>query len=209
MAVDGIRGLRGVARHRDRVRRGQRGCRQVRVDVDRMVQVVTNLLSNAIKFSPDRGDGHGGRPRRAGAQLELRVTDRGPGIAPEDMGRLFRKFQQLDGSNVRSVGGTGPRARHLPRHRGGARRAHRRGEPAGRRAPPSRCACPSPAAAGGRPERAAETARGDGPLDSRGGRRARHARAAARQLRARGLPRPRGGPGARGAWRWRGSGSPT
>jgi CheY-like chemotaxis protein len=84
----------------------ERGLPQVRVDGDRMVQVVTNLLSNAIKFSPAGSTVHV-TTRRAGAQLELRVTDRGRGIAPEDMGKLFKKFQQLDGSNVRSVGGTG------------------------------------------------------------------------------------------------------
>jgi CheY-like chemotaxis protein len=78
----------------------------VRVDFDRMVQVVTNLLSNAIKFSPERERVTVGA-RRAGAELEVWVTDHGRGIAPEDVGRLFRKFQQLDGSNVRAVGGTG------------------------------------------------------------------------------------------------------
>ncbi len=79
---------------------------QVRVDVDRMVQVLTNLLSNAIKFSPP-GSTVTVSAARAARWLELRVTDRGRGIAAEDMGRLFKKFQQLDGSNVRSVGGTG------------------------------------------------------------------------------------------------------
>ncbi len=44
---------------------------------------------------------------RMSRHLELRVTDSGRGIAAEDMGKLFKKFQQLDGSNVRSVGGTG------------------------------------------------------------------------------------------------------
>ena len=78
----------------------------VRVDFDRMVQVVTNLLSNAIKFSPERGLVTVGA-RRSGADLEIWVTDRGQGIAPEDVGRLFRKFQQLDGRTVRAVGGTG------------------------------------------------------------------------------------------------------
>jgi len=71
-----------------------------------MVQVVTNLLSNAIKFSPP-GSTVTVSVARAARQLELRVTDRGRGIAAEDMSRLFKKFQQLDGSNVRSVGGTG------------------------------------------------------------------------------------------------------
>ena len=78
----------------------------VRVDVDRMVQVVTNLLSNAIKFSPP-GSTVTVTATRAGSQLVVRVTDRGRGIAAEDLGKLFKKFQQLDGSNVRSVGGTG------------------------------------------------------------------------------------------------------
>jgi signal transduction histidine kinase len=78
----------------------------VRVDVDRMVQVVTNLLSNAIKFSPP-GSTVTVTATRAGNQLVVRVTDRGRGIAAEDLGKLFKKFQQLDGSNVRSVGGTG------------------------------------------------------------------------------------------------------
>ena len=78
----------------------------VRVDVDRMVQVVTNLLSNAIKFSPP-GSTVIVKVSREGGHLALRVTDRGRGIAAEDMGKLFKKFQQLDGSNVRSVGGTG------------------------------------------------------------------------------------------------------
>jgi PAS domain S-box-containing protein len=78
----------------------------VRVDVDRMVQVVTNLLSNAIKFSPP-GSTVTVTAARGGRQLVVRVTDRGRGIAAEDMGKLFKKFQQLDGSNVRSVGGTG------------------------------------------------------------------------------------------------------
>jgi len=82
------------------------GLPHVRVDVDRMVQVATNLLSNAIKFSPP-GSTVRLDARRAGPQMELRVSDQGRGIAPEDMDKLFKKFQQLDGSNVRSVGGTG------------------------------------------------------------------------------------------------------
>jgi signal transduction histidine kinase/signal transduction protein with GAF and PtsI domain/CheY-like chemotaxis protein len=78
----------------------------LRVDVDRMVQVVTNLLSNAIKFSPP-GSTVSVEAFRAGGRLELRVADQGRGIAPEDIGKLFKKFQQLEGSSARSVGGTG------------------------------------------------------------------------------------------------------
>src|SRR5262249_61209038 len=83
----------------------EQGLPPVRVDVDRMVQVVTNLLSNAIKFSPP-GSRVTGAAHRGNGEAEIRVTDQGRGIAPEDMGKLFKKFQQLDGSNVRSGGGT-------------------------------------------------------------------------------------------------------
>ena len=105
MAVDGIRGFaesRGIAIESQVTTE----LPTVRVDFDRMVQVVTNLLSNAIKFSPERGLVTVGA-RRSGADLEIWVTDQGQGIAPEDVGRLFRKFQQLDGRTVRAVGGTG------------------------------------------------------------------------------------------------------
>ncbi|MGH7367991.1 MAG: GAF domain-containing protein [Candidatus Rokuibacteriota bacterium] len=105
LAVDGIRGFadsRGVGLETF----VDGDVPELRVDFDRMVQVVTNLLSNAIKFSPEKAPVTVGA-RRAGAEVEIWVTDRGGGIAPEDVGRLFRKFQQLDGSNVRAVGGTG------------------------------------------------------------------------------------------------------
>jgi PAS domain S-box-containing protein len=105
MAVEGIRGFaesRGIALEPQVAP----DLPAVRVDFDRMVQVVTNLLSNAIKFSPERDRVTVGA-RRAGSDVEIWVTDQGPGIAPEDVGRLFRKFQQLDGRTVRAVGGTG------------------------------------------------------------------------------------------------------
>ncbi len=106
MAVDGIRGFaesRGIAIEAHVTTE----LPTVRVDVDRMVQVVTNLLSNAIKFSPGARPSSRWAPGGPARELEIWVTDQGQGIAPEDVGRLFRKFQQLDGRTVRAVGGTG------------------------------------------------------------------------------------------------------
>src|SRR5258705_487398 len=105
LAVDGIRGF-AESRRSSIETQLETDLPSVRVDFDRMVQVVTNLLSNAIKFSPEQERVTVGA-RRTGADLEIWVSDHGRGIAPEDVGRLFRKFQQLDGSNVRAVGGTG------------------------------------------------------------------------------------------------------
>jgi PAS domain S-box-containing protein len=78
----------------------------VRVDLDRMVQVMTNLLSNAIKFSPAGSPVEVTAAAMAGG-VEIRVIDRGRGIAASDLSRLFQKFQQLDTRTVREAGGTG------------------------------------------------------------------------------------------------------
>ena len=80
--------------------------RPVMVDQDRIVQALVNLLSNAVKFAP------GGSTVRvaalAGAQaVTVSVSDEGEGIAPENLSRLFRKFQQVDSSSSRRKGGTG------------------------------------------------------------------------------------------------------
>ncbi len=72
----------------------------------RVTQVLTNLLSNAIKFShPDSEI----RVRATAEDdgLKVDVSDDGIGIAPEDIPKLFLKFQQLDSSNTRKAGGTG------------------------------------------------------------------------------------------------------
>ncbi|MBK5206543.1 MAG: PAS domain S-box protein [Polaromonas sp.] len=79
---------------------------QVRIDSDRLTQVVTNLLSNAVKFSP---------PERAvevtvsrvGQQVRVEVADHGPGISEEFRSRIFQKFSQADASDARQKGGTG------------------------------------------------------------------------------------------------------
>jgi signal transduction histidine kinase/DNA-binding NarL/FixJ family response regulator len=79
--------------------------RSVRVETDpgRVRQIVLNLLSNAVKFTD-----HGGV--RALLALgdgwaEIRVVDTGPGIAPEDLERIFQEFEQTDTAQGR--GGTG------------------------------------------------------------------------------------------------------
>ena len=203
MAVDGIRGFaesRGIAIEAHVTTE----LPLVRVDVDRMVQVVTNLLSNAIKFSPERGRVSVGA-RRAGADLEIWVTDQGQGIAPEDVGRLFRKFQQLDGRTVRAVGGTGlglAICRGIVEEHGGRIGVDSRpGEGA-----TFTVRLPIPGTAGAAPSgERPEEADGGGAAGPGGGRRSRRARAAAGRAAARRVPGHRGGPRARGG----GAGAPA
>lgn len=72
----------------------------------RIVQVLTNLLSNAVKFS-DPGSEILVRASSDADGVRIEVADHGIGIAPEDLPKLFLKFQQLDSSNTRKAGGTG------------------------------------------------------------------------------------------------------
>jgi signal transduction histidine kinase len=78
----------------------------VTVDRDRIVQVLVNLLSNAIKFSPAGGEVHIALRLRT-THVRVTVLDSGPGIASQDLGRLFHKFSQIDASDSRARGGSG------------------------------------------------------------------------------------------------------
>ncbi len=79
----------------------------VRGDWDRLIQVLTNLLSNAIKFSPEGGRVHVNVERVVKGGLRFSVIDGGPGVPPDQLHKLFKKFQQLDSSDSRQKGGTG------------------------------------------------------------------------------------------------------
>src|SRR5439155_3964728 len=83
-------------------------------DTDRLQQVIWNLLSNAIKFTPQ-----GGRVevqlRRVGADVEVRVSDTGQGIAPGFLPHVFERFRQADASSTRTSGGLGLGCARLPR----------------------------------------------------------------------------------------------
>ena len=60
-------------------------------DGQRLQQVLTNLLHNAIKYGPPGTTIHVWVSRRRGA-LEVRVSDGGPGIPPEERAHLFERF---------------------------------------------------------------------------------------------------------------------
>lgn len=74
-------------------------------DRRRVEQILLNLLSNAVKFTETGGvvvD-----CRRDGDRVVTGVIDTGIGIGPEDIGRLFQPFHQLDNGLTRQYEGTG------------------------------------------------------------------------------------------------------
>jgi signal transduction histidine kinase/ActR/RegA family two-component response regulator len=91
------------------------GLPRVRADSMRIRQVLLNLLSNAAKFTDEGSitlsaravEAIGPYSGRMEQFVEVRVIDTGPGIAPDDMSKLFEPFSQVDASATRKVGGTG------------------------------------------------------------------------------------------------------
>ncbi|HEY0961281.1 MAG TPA: ATP-binding protein [Pseudomonadales bacterium] len=78
----------------------------VRVDSQRLQQVLSNLLSNAIKFSPEGGSVDIVVEHRA-PKVRISVCDHGRGIPEEFRNRIFQKFAQADASDTRRQSGTG------------------------------------------------------------------------------------------------------
>jgi two-component system, NarL family, sensor histidine kinase BarA len=103
----------------------------VQADPVRLRQILTNLTSNAIKFTGDGGhvrlavrgtelrvsdpddddedDGGMGAALMMASEraIEFSVHDNGIGIAPEELGKIFDAFYQVDGSSTREYGGAG------------------------------------------------------------------------------------------------------
>ena len=75
----------------------------VEADKRAMKQIVLNLVSNALKFTP-RGGSITVTTRARDDVLEIVVADTGTGIAPEDLERLGRPFEQAGDAQHRSQG---------------------------------------------------------------------------------------------------------
>lgn len=75
-------------------------------DQDRLGQVLTNLISNALKFS-DSGGAITVTTAWAGAEIVIAVRDEGMGIAPEDLERIFQRFERVQTGGSGRIVGTG------------------------------------------------------------------------------------------------------
>jgi signal transduction histidine kinase len=75
-------------------------------DADRMREAIDNLVSNAIKYSPI-----GGKIAVLVSNEQkntiIRIADEGAGLSPEDLGRLFGRFQRLSAKPTAGESSTG------------------------------------------------------------------------------------------------------
>lgn len=79
----------------------------VYIDRDMWEKVLLNLLSNAFKFTFEGGVTVTTGPSADGRSAEVRVSDTGIGVSPEELPRLFERFHRVEGARGRTFEGSG------------------------------------------------------------------------------------------------------
>ena len=78
----------------------------LRADPTRIGQVLDNLVGNALRYTAPGG--HVELDLAVdGASIAIRVRDDGPGLTPDEAGRVFERFYRADPSRSRDAGGSG------------------------------------------------------------------------------------------------------
>lgn len=70
----------------------------VTMDADKIARVLVNLLDNALRYTPENGS-LTIEARRIGAQVQVSVSDSGPGIPADQRERIFTRFAQINLDN--------------------------------------------------------------------------------------------------------------
>jgi two-component system sensor histidine kinase GlrK len=70
----------------------------VRMDDERIAQVLENLLSNGLKYTPKGGKVtiHASLHRNKKPFIQVSVADNGPGISEENLEKIFERFERID-----------------------------------------------------------------------------------------------------------------
>jgi len=79
----------------------------IEADKQRVKQILFNLLNNAIKFSKTEGGIVKVISKKEGNTAMISICDTGIGLREEDLGKLFKEFEQISPEITRKYGGTG------------------------------------------------------------------------------------------------------
>jgi signal transduction histidine kinase len=82
------------------------GLPPVEVEPGRIRQILVNLVTNAHEYSPERASVEVSA-RRTGNDVEITVSDNGPGIPETQLEHIFERFVRGDAGLTQRVGGTG------------------------------------------------------------------------------------------------------
>jgi two-component system, OmpR family, phosphate regulon sensor histidine kinase PhoR len=82
------------------------GLPDVEVDPDAITEALVNILQNAYHYTPGRKEigltvevDHG--------EVQIRVSDNGPGVAPSERGKIFERFYRGAAARAQQIRGTG------------------------------------------------------------------------------------------------------
>lgn len=105
---DAVRTMRAQTEtaHQTLTQRVEPGLPLVDVEADRIRQILVNLLTNAHEYSPE-GASIEVTAQPIGAEVEIAVTDDGPGIPESQLDLIFQRFTRGDAGLTQRVGGTG------------------------------------------------------------------------------------------------------
>jgi signal transduction histidine kinase len=105
---DAVRTMRGQTEssHQILTQQVEPGLPLIEVEADRIRQILVNLLTNAHEYSPE-GASIEVTARVVGADVEIAVTDNGPGIPESQLDHIFERFVRGDAGLTQRVGGTG------------------------------------------------------------------------------------------------------
>ena len=79
----------------------------IKADPDRMIQVLRNLLNNAYHYTPENGWITLTARQKDADTVRLSINDTGPGVAEEELERIFNRFYRTDTSRQRDGEGSG------------------------------------------------------------------------------------------------------
>jgi len=82
------------------------GLPEINIDPERMMEVFSNIIDNALRYTPE-----GGHitlsARQTDDSIEMSVQDSGPGVASDELDRIFERFYRTETSRARDKGGSG------------------------------------------------------------------------------------------------------
>lgn len=79
----------------------------IEADKQRLKQILFNLINNSIKFSKPEGGTVKIISKKEGGTAVISISDTGIGIKEEDLGKLFKEFEQISPEINRRYGGSG------------------------------------------------------------------------------------------------------
>lgn len=79
---------------------------EIEIDPERMREVFSNIIENALRYTPQNGHITLSAYLIEGA-VQMSVRDSGPGVATEELDRIFERFYRTETSRARDKGGSG------------------------------------------------------------------------------------------------------